>query len=253
MEIFKHLFIDKNNFESQRIFKLKIGCTYLADIPSNEFTLKYKKKRMQEKPIPKYSTLKLFQAVTLLRKYLLTRCYPKKLMNSKFCKTWAKANGFKYVWYSEGNILIKKANGDQTFIIRKQQDLQNIPVIQQSVNLPTQSTLHSSQASQSISKNLIIQPSILHLSSNNWNSQESNAPSPNFHNNVINKNPIAPPLASNSPNKPYLTKRFSSCHINPTSLCKNIDLSTAVQMKRAVTAFAISLFFCKLIKGFLKK
>ena len=34
---------------------------------------------------------------------------------------------------------------------------------------------------------------------------------------------------------------------------KNVKNNTAVQMKRAVTAFAISLFFCKLIKGFLKK
>ena len=42
--------------------------------------------------------------------------------------------------YSENNISIKKANGDQTFVIRKQQDLKNIPVKQQSVNIPTQST-----------------------------------------------------------------------------------------------------------------
>ena len=83
----------------------------------------------------------------------------------KICKTWAKANGFKYVWYSEGNILIKKANGDQTFVIRKQQDQQNIPLIQHAVNPSTQLTLHSSQASQAISNNPIIQPSTLHPSS----------------------------------------------------------------------------------------
>ena len=84
----------------------------------------------------------------------------------KTCKTWAKANGFKYVWYSEGNILIKKANGDKTFIIHKPQDLQNIPLSQNADNPTTPSTSQYSQASQPTSKNQIIQPPILNLSDN---------------------------------------------------------------------------------------
>ena len=69
---------------------------------------------------------------------------------------WAKRNGFKYVWHSEGNILIKKTIGEQTFVIRKQQDLQNMPVIQQTENPLAQPALQSTQASTST--NPIIHP-----------------------------------------------------------------------------------------------
>ena len=80
----------------------------------------------------------------------------------KMCKSWAKTNDFN----SEGSILIKKANGDKTFVIRNQQDLQNIPTTQQAVNPPVPPTLPLTQSSQSTTINPIIQPSILNPSRN---------------------------------------------------------------------------------------
>ena len=108
------------------------------------------------------------------------------------------------------------------------------------MNPPTQSASQSSQASQSTSKNPIIQPSIVHVSCIKWNSQKINTFSPTFHYIVINNNPIAYPFISNSPNKPHLTKRFSACHINPTSLCKNIDLCRSHFVKSSYDLIAVS-------------
>ena len=68
------------------------------------------------------------------------------------CKTWAKANSYKFVWFSEGNILIKKANGSPTIVIRNELDLQNISVTCQTENQVPQSTSDSTQLSQSISQ-----------------------------------------------------------------------------------------------------
>ena len=57
----------------------------------------------------------------------------------KKCKVWAKENLYKFIWYSEGCILIKKENKAPVFTVRKIQDLQLIPSVSESVNQPTQS------------------------------------------------------------------------------------------------------------------
>ena len=83
--------------------------------------------------------------------------YVNAMLNKEFyellkkCKVWAKNNNYKFVWYSEGSILIKKDKNAPVFSVKKFQDLDNLQAVSQTEIQSSQSstqenaTLHSSQ------------------------------------------------------------------------------------------------------------